>query len=93
MATTRKRKAARAAPARKKPPARRKPARESSGEPAPSEALDDLIAALARVLAIPVEPQWLPAIRANLQVNLRLAALVAEFDLPDEAEPAPVFRA
>jgi hypothetical protein len=82
MATTRKRKAARAAPARKKPPARRKPARESSGEPA-----------LARVLAIPVEPQWLPAIRANLQVNLRLAALVAEFDLPDEAEPAPVFRA
>ena len=47
----------------------------------------------ARVLALPIEPQWLAAIKANLAVNLRLAALVAEFALPDEAEPAPVFRA
>ena len=31
--------------------------------------------------------------RANLQVTLRLAAVVAEFELPDEAEPAPVFEA
>ena len=32
-------------------------------------------------------------IKANLQVTLRLAAMVAEFELPDEAEPAPVFEA
>jgi hypothetical protein len=29
----------------------------------------------------------------NLQVTLRHAALVGEFALPDDAEPAPVFEA
>ena len=29
----------------------------------------------------------------NLEVTLRLAALVEEFPLPDDAEPAPVFKA
>ena len=43
--------------------------------------------------ALPVEPQWLATIRANLEVNLRLANFVAEFALPDESEPGPVFRA
>jgi len=33
------------------------------------------------------------AIKANLEVNLRLATFVADFALPDEAEPAPVFTA
>ena len=42
---------------------------------------------------LPIEPAWKPAIKANLQVTLRLAAIVAEFELPDEAEPAPVFEA
>jgi hypothetical protein len=45
------------------------------------------------VLALPVEPQWLAAIKTNLEVNLRMAAFVAEFALPDETEPAPVFTA
>ena len=52
-----------------------------------------LIDAAAEALALPVEPAWKPAIKANLQVTLRLAAMVAEFELPDEAEPAPVFEA
>ena len=39
------------------------------------------------------EPEWLPAVKANLEVTLKHAATVAEFDLPDDAEPAPVFRA
>jgi hypothetical protein len=56
-------------------------------------ALDDLIVAAAAALALPLDPQWLPAIKANLEVTLRLAATVAEFDLPDEADPAPVFTA
>jgi hypothetical protein len=59
----------------------------------PSPGLDDFIEAAARVLALPIEPQWLAAITANLEVNLRLGAFVAEFALPDEAEPAPVFTA
>jgi Protein of unknown function (DUF4089) len=56
------------------------------------DALDEFIDAVARALGIPVEPQWKPGIRANLQVTLRVAAMVAEFELPDEAEPAPVFE-
>jgi hypothetical protein len=87
-----KRQAARGATHRKLP-AKRKTARKPPPAAAPSNPLDDLITALAEVLALPIEPEWLPAIRANLEVNLRLAALVAEFDLPDESEPAPVFRA
>ena len=42
---------------------------------------------------LPIEPEWKPAVRANLEVTFRLAALVAEKELPDDAEPAPVFKA
>lgn len=56
-------------------------------------ALDAFIAAGADVLDLPIDAAWLPAIRANLKVTLGHAAAVASFDLPDEAEPAPVFRA
>ncbi len=55
--------------------------------------LDDFIAAAAAALDLPLEPAWQPAIKANLEVSLRLANLVAEFDLPDAAEPAPIFKA
>jgi hypothetical protein len=87
MARTRKSrprpKTARASGERKTPPAGRKPA----------DPLDGFIEAAARVLALPVEPQWLAAIKTNLELNLRMAAFVAEFALPDETEPAPVFTA
>jgi hypothetical protein len=55
--------------------------------------LDSLIAASAQALGLPVDPAWHAAIRFNLDVTFRLAALVAGFPLPDNAEPAPVFRA
>jgi hypothetical protein len=55
--------------------------------------LDDYIDAVATALALPIEEAWRPAIRANLEVSLRLARLVDEFALPDETEPAPVFTA
>jgi 1-carboxybiuret hydrolase subunit AtzG-like protein len=58
-----------------------------------AEPLDDYIDAVANALALPVEEAWRPAIRANLDVSLRLARLVDEFALPDETEPAPVFTA
>ena len=44
-------------------------------------------------LALPLDPAWQGAIRTNLEVNLRLAAAFADFPLPDDAEPAPVFAA
>jgi Protein of unknown function (DUF4089) len=58
-----------------------------------SDPLDVLIDAAARVLDLPVEPEWKPAVKANLAVTLRYGQAVAEFKLPDEAEPAPVFVA
>ena len=50
-------------------------------------------AAAARALALPIKPEWQPAVKANLEVTLKHAALVAEFELPDDAEPAPMFKA
>jgi hypothetical protein len=57
------------------------------------EDLDAFATAGARLLGIPLAPEWRTAVRANLRVSLTLGALVAGFDLPDEAEPAPVFAA
>ena len=58
-----------------------------------NDPLDDFIDAAARALDLPLEPAWRPAVKANLLVTVRQAALVSEFILPDDAEPAPVFRA
>jgi hypothetical protein len=55
--------------------------------------LDNYIDAVATALALPVEEAWRPAVRANLEVSLRLAKLVVEFPLPDETEPASIFSA
>jgi hypothetical protein len=58
-----------------------------------TDPLDDYIDAVAKALALPIEDGWKPAVRANLEVSLRLARLVDEFLLPDETEPASVFAA
>ena len=58
-----------------------------------TDSLDNYIDAVAKALALPVEDAWKPAVRANLEVSLRLARLVDEFPLPDETEPASVFAA
>ena len=47
--------------------------------------LDVYIDAVSKALALPVEEAWRPAVRANLEVSLRLARLVDEFALPNEA--------
>jgi hypothetical protein len=59
----------------------------------PTDPLDAFIAAAARVLDLPMKPDWQPTVKANLEVTLKHAALVAEFELPDDAEPAPIFTA
>ena len=57
-----------------------------------ADPLGDFIAAAARALDLKIEKSWLLAVRANLRVTLRLGAMVADFALPDDAEPAPVFE-
>jgi 1-carboxybiuret hydrolase subunit AtzG-like protein len=60
---------------------------------APKDPLDDFISAAADALALPIDPAWQPAIRTHLAITLGLARLVEGLALPDDAEPAPVFRA
>ena len=55
--------------------------------------LDSLVDAAAHALDLKIEPAWKGAVKTNLEVTLALAALFADFPLPDEAEPAPVFSA
>jgi hypothetical protein len=55
--------------------------------------LDQYIDAVAHALALPIEAAWRPAVRANLEVSLKLARLVDEFALSDETESASVFTA
>ena len=58
-----------------------------------ADPLDDYIDAVAKALALPVDDAWKPAVKANLDVSMRLARLVDEFVLSDETEPASVFAA
>ena len=58
-----------------------------------ADPLDDYIESVAKALALPVEDAGRPAVRANLEVSLRLGRLVDEFPLPDETEPASVYSA
>ena len=69
----------------RKGPRRRKRGGKVVVTPAPQ--LDEFVKAAAQALGLPVKPQWLAAIKANL----RFATMVGEFPLPDESEPAPVF--
>ena len=58
-----------------------------------ADPLDQYIDAVAAALGLPIEAAWKPAVKANLEVSLRLARLVDEFALSDETEPASVFAA
>jgi hypothetical protein len=58
-----------------------------------TDPLDDYIDAVSNALALRIDDAWKPAVRANLEVSLKLARLVDEFALSDEAESASVFTA
>ncbi|MCW5686971.1 MAG: DUF4089 domain-containing protein [Pseudolabrys sp.] len=61
--------------------------------PDTTDPLDAYIDAAAQILGLPLQENWKSAVKANLNVTLTHAALVEEFPLPDDAEPAPVFKA
>jgi hypothetical protein len=58
-----------------------------------TDKLDNYIDAVATVLALPIEDAWRPAVRANIEVTLKMARMVDEFPLPDETEPASIYAA
>jgi hypothetical protein len=59
----------------------------------PADVVETLVAAFERELKLPIAPAWRASVKSNLRVILLQAALVDQFPLPDEIEPAPVFRA
>jgi hypothetical protein len=67
--------------------------RKRAEKPVPRDPLADFIMANAQALDLNIEKAWMPAVRGNLAVILRLAQQVTGFALPDDAEPAPVFKA
>jgi hypothetical protein len=71
----------------------RKPVKPPRAAVSKSDPLDSWIVAAAPKLGLKVEKSWMAAVRANLRVTLDQGVMVADFPLPDDAEPAPVFRA
>jgi hypothetical protein len=58
-----------------------------------SDELDDWLDANAALLGITVSPEWRDTVRLHLGLTRDMARHVLDFPLPDEADPAPVFRA
>ena len=48
--------------------------------------------AVAALIGLPIDPAHRPGVVVNIERLAQMAALVMEFPLPEEAEPAPVFR-
>ena len=80
-------------PAHAKTPARAKRRARAAAKTKRVDAIDAFVAASARVLGLELDPAWRDSVAFNLRLILRHAALVDEFALPDDAEPAPVFHA
>jgi hypothetical protein len=55
--------------------------------------LDTWLDANAALLGITVAPEWRDAVRLHLRITRETAQCLMEFPLPDETDPAPVFRA
>ncbi len=56
------------------------------------EDLDAWLNANAALLGITVASEWRDSIRLHLRITRDFAQSVLAFPLPDEADPAPVFR-
>ena len=81
-----------------KPVSLKRPAKSSRTRRAPAQAkaadnVDALVTTSAQALGLTIDPAWRQGVAFNLRLILRLAALVDEFALPDDTEPAPVFHA
>jgi Protein of unknown function (DUF4089) len=57
------------------------------------DTIDALVAVNAKALGLTIAPAWHHGVAFNLRLILQLGALVDDFRLPDDAEPAPVFHA
>ena len=58
-----------------------------------SDDIDAWLDANAALLGIAIAPEGRDAVRQHLRITRDLALRVLEFPLPDDADPAPIFRA
>lgn len=67
--------------------------KEASGDMAykPFDA-DAMMDASANLLHLRIDEAYRPGIRMNLKTAAKMAALLGQVKLPDDAEPAPVYR-
>jgi len=77
----------------KKRAAKGRRAAPKANELKPPQTPEALVAASAQALGFHIDPLWTDRIAFNLRLILNHAALIDEFPLPDNSEPAPVFRA
>jgi Protein of unknown function (DUF4089) len=62
---------------------------DMASEPFDAGAYVDAAAAL---VGLPIDPAHRPGIAANIERIAQMAALVMEFPLPDDTEPAPIYQ-
>jgi hypothetical protein len=55
--------------------------------------IEAYIDAIVSTLDLRIEPEWRPAIKANVEVTIAMGRLVDDFKLSDVSEPAPVYVA
>ncbi|MDQ0347251.1 DUF4089 domain-containing protein [Ancylobacter vacuolatus] len=60
--------------------------------PADESGSGALLDAGLKIAALKLEPELRPRVLMHLETAMAMAALVTDFPLPDEAEPAPVYR-
>jgi len=73
-------------------------AKKAAKAGAPRVSSDDIelmfiLDASEKMLRLNIKKSWYPQVLANLKVTLQHAARVTEFKLPEDIEPAPVFKA
>ena len=71
----------------------RKKAKPLVARPPKADNIAALVAANAQALGLDIKPAWRQGVIFNLGLIMRIAALVDEFPLPDDAETAPIYRA
>jgi hypothetical protein len=71
----------------------RRPRRSRVAASKPDDSIEALVESYAQALGLSLDPAWHASIAFNLRLILRHVALVNEFKLPDDTEPAPIFHA
>ena len=54
---------------------------------------EDYVTSSAKALGLSLEPSWKEGASQNIETIFKLAAALEAFELPDDIEPAPIFKA